>query len=203
MKLFLTSHYLNDKHFNAFRDLMGKHKALKALFITTASVPYGYEPKPQWLTESLDDMSILTENYDETTLEKEDFIPDDLGQYDFIFVAGGNSFYLAYRLAETGMDKKIKKYIADDGIYSGSSAGAVVLMENIEYFAPADDLSKSPRVYPGLGIISGAVIPHVDSKKYADIMQDIADKYKREGKEIFLLNDNQVLIIDSDRKNIL
>jgi len=203
MKLFLTSHYLNNKHFNAFRNLLGKSKASKALFITTASVPYGNEPKPQWLIESLADMSILTKNYDETTLEEGDFMPENLEQYDFIFATGGNLFYLAYRLAETGMGKKIKKYIANEGIYSGSSAGAVILMKYIAYFSLADDLSKAPKVYPGLGIINKAIIPHADSEKYSDVMKNIADKYKKEGNEVLIFNDNQVLIIDGDRENIL
>jgi len=202
MKIFLTSHYLEEKHFEAFKNILGKEKAQRALFITTAAVPYGHNPTPKWLIESLIDMSKLTEKYDETTLEREDFIPDNLNQYDFIFVTGGNVFYLAYRLAETGMDEKIKKYIENNGIYSGSSAGAIILMNSIENFAPADDPSKAPKTYPGLGIIDFAIIPHADSEKYANIMKGIAEKYKK-GKNVLTLNDNQTLVIDGSRKNII
>ena len=203
MKLFLTSHYLEEKHFDAFRDLLGKSKAQKALFITTASVPYGHDPKPEWLIESLDDMSTLTENFDETTLEDGSFVPEDLQQYDFVFVTGGNAFYLAYRLAETGMGRKIKDYITNGEVYSGSSAGAVILMDKIEHFAPADDPSKAPKTYPGLGVIDSVVIPHADSEKYANVMKTISEKYKKEGKKIFMINDNQVFIINGDRTNIV
>ena len=203
MKLFLTSHYLEKKHFDAFKKVLGKPKASRALFITTASVPYGHDPKPEWLVESLNDMSSLTESYDETSLEKNDFMPEDLRQYDFIFVAGGNSFYLAYRLTKTGLDKKIKKYILDGGMYSGSSAGATILMKNINNFSPVDDPSKAPCIYSGLGIIDVAVIPHADSKKYANAMKEIAHKYKKEGKEVFMINDNQVLIVNANQRNIV
>lgn len=203
MKLFLTSHYLKEKHFAAFKKLLGKDKAKKALFITTASIPYGHNPKPQWLIESIEDMSKLTESYDETSLEDENYIPDNLDPYDFIFVTGGNSFYLAYRLVKTGMNKKILDYIEKNGIYSGSSAGAIILMHNISYFAPADNPEEAPEIYSGLGVIDEVIMPHADSKKYGEIMRDIADRYKKEGKEIFSLNDDQILIINNKQKQIL
>ncbi|MBC7836185.1 Type 1 glutamine amidotransferase-like domain-containing protein [Acetobacteraceae bacterium] len=202
MKAFLYSHYLEQKHFDALRKLLGKSKASKALFIITAAVPYGLDPRPVWLDESLVDMRQFAEKVDEITFEGE---PDlkDLSQYDFIFVSGGNAFYLAYRLAETSMDEMLKKYITNGGIYCGSSAGGVILMDNIEHFTPVDDATKAPAIYPGLGLIDFAFIPHADNKKYAEGMRAVADKYEQVGKEVILVNDNQAVIIDGSKRELV
>lgn len=201
MKLFLTSHNLEQKHLNKFQELIGGPKISKALFITAAAVPYGLNPKPSWLTESQDDLSPFAENIDETTLEDDSLMPDDLSQYGFVFVSGGNTFYLAYRLAKTGFDKKIKDYVKNDGVFVGSSAGAIILMDDIEPFAPLDDPSQAPKTYPGLGLVNFAILPHADSEKYGPLVHKLADEYQDH--EAFLLNDNQVIVVDGNHQETI
>ncbi len=203
MKAFLLSHNIGQKHIDLFKKIIGQPKVSKALFITTAAVPYGFDPKPEWLSESLESMSQFAETVDETSLEAGEYMPNDLSQYDFIFVSGGNTFYLAYRLAKIGLDKKIKEYINNEGVFSGSSAGSIILMDSIEHFAPADDPSKAPKIYSGLGLIDFAVIPHAKSEKYGLVMDKIAEKYKAEGIDVIPIDDNQVLVINNGNKEII
>jgi dipeptidase E len=203
MKLFLTSGDLTDVQGAKFRDLLGTAKARRALFITAAAVPYGLDPKPHWLESSLEDMRPFAEEIDETSLEDSSLIPKDLSTYEFIFISGGNSFYLAYRLAETGIGALIKEYIRQDGIYSGSSAGAIILMSSIDHFAPADDPSLAPKTYAGLGVLDLAVIPHADNAHYKVTMAEIAKAYEDEGLETILLNDDQVLLIDGEVRQVI
>ena len=202
MRAFLTSGNLNLEQKERFKELLGNSEDVKALFITTAAVPYGFTPKPQWLQDSLDDMRQFATSVDETTLEEDSFIPEDLDQYDFIFVSGGNSFYLAYRLQETGVASKIRDFIENGGVYSGSSAGALILMDNIEHFATADDPGAAPAICSGLSVIDFAVVPHADNQKYGMTMKGIADAYKTDGKRVVLLNDDQVLIIQDQLEEV-
>ena len=203
MKAFLTSHNLKPEHFEAFKKLIGTDKAKKALFITTAAVPYGFDPRPVWLDESLDALRPYVDSIDETTLEDGELIPEDLSQYGFVFVSGGNTFYLAYRFAKTGFGQKLKEYIKNGGVYSGSSAGSIILMDKIEYFAPADDPEKAPEKHAGLGLTDVAVIPHADSEKYKNLMESIAEKYEADGYKTIRLNDDQVLLINGDDKSVI
>lgn len=202
MKAFLTSDSLEQKHFDKFKELLSKPKVPKALFITTASVPYGHNPKPDWLDRSLGEMSQFAETVDEISLEEE-HIPDDLSQYGFIFIGGGSVFYLAYRLAETGLDKKIKKYVKDEGVFSGSSAGAIILMNDIGPYASVDDPSQAPKMYPGLGLVDFAVLPHADNEKYGPLMHKLAKDFQKNEYQTSLFNDNQVLVIDGDKREII
>jgi len=203
MKVFLTSGDLEQKHVAKFRDLLGKEKVSKALFITTASVPYGHNPKPDWLKNSLKDMAQFAETIDETSLEEGEYIPKDLNKYGFIFIAGGNTFYLAHRLKETKLDEQIKTYVKNEGVFSGSSAGAIILMNDIEPYAPIDDPDQAPENQIGLDLIDFAILPHADNKKYGTFVHKLAKKYTSNGQESILINDNQVLVINGEKKEVV
>ena len=55
---------------------------------------------------------------------------------DFIYVTGGNTFFLLQELKKAGADKLIKEQISAGKIYIGESAGAMILSPNIEYVIP-------------------------------------------------------------------
>lgn len=204
MKAFLASSpNLSKTQTDELLRLIGKGKANKVLVITAAVVPYGLDPRPDWVDKQLEPLQEICNELVETTLEDGDFVPEDLDGYDFVFVSGGNTFYLAYRLQETGWDKKLIEYINNGGVYSGSSAGSIVLMGNIEHFSPADDPSKAPKICSGLCLIEEAIIPHADSEKYGELMRGIADNYRNDGYEVILLNDDQVLVIDGESKKLI
>lgn len=203
MKLVLISSDVGPKHFFRFQRMLGKPKADKALFISAAAVPYGLEPKPDWLNKSLETVKLVADHVDETSLEDDAFVPEDLSSYDFIFVAGGNTFYLAYRLAKTGLDEMIKKYIADGKVYAGSSAGAIILMDSIEEFASADDPEKAPEKHRGLGVIDFAIIPHMNDEKYGPIMKQVAEDYQSKDYETVTLDDGQVLFVEDLEKEVI
>tara|TARA_B100000745_G_C20151207_1_gene394674 strand:+ start:927 stop:1541 length:615 start_codon:yes stop_codon:yes gene_type:complete len=204
MKAFLASSpSLNETQTSELLRLVGKDKADKVLVITAAVVPYGLSPRPEWVDLQLEPLKAISGEMVETTLEDGDFMPADLSQYDFIFVSGGNTFYLAYCLQKTGWDKKIIEYMHNGGVYSGSSAGSIILMDNIEHFSPADDPTKAPEVCSGLNLIKEAVIPHADSEKYGELMKGIAENYRKDGYAIISLDDDKVCVIDGEQKKII
>jgi dipeptidase E len=204
MKVFLASSpSLSEVQTSELLQLVGKEKADKVLVITTAVVPYGLDPRPEWVDKQLEPLKEICNELVETTLEDGDLTPESLEEYDFVFVSGGNTFYLAYRLQETGWDKKLTEYIEAGGVYAGSSAGSIILMDNIEHFSPADDPAKAPKICPGLSLIKEAVIPHADSEKYAELMGGISDNYRKDGYEVIALNDDQVFVIDGAENKIV
>ncbi|MFM2339775.1 MAG: hypothetical protein RLZZ360_411 [Candidatus Parcubacteria bacterium] len=204
MKLLLASSPdLNTTQLQRLLELVGKSRASKALVITTAAVPYGLSPKPEWLERAFTPLWAICDELEETTLEDGSYLPGDLQSYDFIYVSGGNTFYLAYQLHKTGWDKKLVDYINSGGVYVGSSAGAIILMDNIEHFATADDRIKAPAICPGLGLLTQAIIPHADNAKYSQLAADIAQKYQTDGLVVTFLNDKQALLINDDGLEII
>lgn len=203
MKALLLSYNLLPQHIAAFQSLIGKDRADRVLFITAAAVPYGLDPRPEWLDETLNDINKIADAVDEVSLEDIDAIPDDLSAYDAIFVSGGNSFYLAYRLQETDFGQTLRSYVEQGGVYVGSSAGVIILMSSIEAFAPADHPEEAPHVCPGLGLIDFALIPHADHEKYGPIMETIAAELENTGAEVVKLNDDQALVIKDEQRRIV
>ncbi len=204
MKLFLASSpNLTAVQTQALLELVGKSKLDKVLVINTGVVPYGLAPKPEWYVRSVDPLRAISTEVEEVSLIVEDIPSDSLSSYDLIFVSGGNVFYLAYQLQETGWGTKIADYIKNGGVYAGSSAGSIILMDNIEHFATEDGTTKAPAICPGLGLLSHAIVPHADNAKYSQLAADIAMKYQADGYEVTLLNDNQVLVINGESAAIM
>ena len=201
MKALLLSYSVEKSHEEALKDLLGKGKASKALFVIAATVPYGLEPRPDWVSRSLGEIEPFAEDITEVTLE--DDVPTDLSGYDLVFVSGGNVLYLAYKLAETGFGEMLKKYIERGGVYVGNSAGSIVLMESIEHFLEADGMGGAPGIYPGLGIVDYAIIPHMNHPKYGPIVERAMQKYESEGKKVYPINDDQALLIDGSATNLI
>ena len=71
-------------------------------------------------------------------------IAETLSKNDFIYISGGNTFYLLQELRKSKSDKLIAEHIENGKIYIGSSAGSIVLAPNIEYAEKVDDIKKAP-----------------------------------------------------------
>lgn len=204
MKAFLTSSPdITDVQMQSLCELLGREQIKKMLVVTAGAVPYGLNPRPVWLDRSIAPLRGITDSLTEIDLEDESLIPKNLDEYDLVFITGGNVFYLAYRIKETDFGESLKKYIENGGVYAGSSAGSVILMDDLHHFASADDPTKAPRVCRGLGVLDEALICHADHIKYGSIMIDIASAYEKDGLEITRLNDGQVLIIDGAQQDII
>jgi len=203
MKLFLISNDLETKHKDDFIDLLGKENPEKALVVTAAAVPYG-QPSPEWVERSIGALNVLgTKKIDRTNLEEGSLVPEDLSVYDFVFLTGGNTFYLAYRLKVTGFGELLKKYIEEGGIFLGSSAGAIVLMDEIGPYSVADDPKKAPEIVKPLGLINYAFLPHADHEKYAPLIKGIGDEFEKMKKETFYVKDSQVLVQNGENIKII
>ena len=84
---------------------------------------------------------------------------------DFIFVGGGNTFYLLQKLKQIGLEKVIIQAIADGKPYIGTSAGSVITSPDIAYIEPMDDRTKAPKLdgTQGLGVADFYVLPHFNN----------------------------------------
>ena len=58
---------------------------------------------------------------------------------DFIYVSGGNIFYLLQEMKKTGADEIIVEEVNNGKLYIGESAGAMIVSENIKYAGLMDD----------------------------------------------------------------
>ncbi|OJK06302.1 peptidase [Acinetobacter baumannii] len=171
--LFLASSfsdvYLDFK--NSIKEsLLGK----TVTFIPTASIP-------EEITFYVDNDKVAFEKLgikiEILNIDKESYevIENTLNKNDYIFISGGNTFYLLQELKRTKTDEIIKKLINQGKLYIGSSAGAIVLAHELDYIKSLDDCSKAPDLVDtkGMGIINFSVLPHFGDEPFSAVTKDI------------------------------
>lgn len=124
---------------------------------------------------------------------------------DIIYVNGGNSFYLLDQVKKTWFDTIIKNHINNGGYYIGSSAGTIILGPNIEPLKIMDRPDQVPHItdFDGLHIINKIIIPHHDSEKYADKVQQIMKTHAHQSDVLFPLGDMEAAIRKDNKLQII
>lgn len=202
MKLFLTS--LASATLDLLTPLLPKSASeLKVAYITTAADPYPADNRP-WYDrnrQKLVDLGFSVTDYDIKGKTEPELVAE-LTPYDLIYVEGGNVFYLLYHMRLSGMDKALPKLLKSGKIYVGSSAGSAVLSPTVEHAIMFDsvDAASLLKDYRGLGIIKEQIHPHSGKPKYADRERATINKW---GNKLTLLRDDQALIVDGDKKEII
>lgn len=143
-------------------------------FIPTAS-------KPEEITFYVDNDKAAFENLgmkvEILNIDQESYetIENTLNKNDYIFVSGGNTFYLLQELKRSNVDQLLIKLINRGKLYIGSSAGAMVIGPELDYIKSLDDYSKAPDLIDtkGLGIINISILPHFGEEPFSELTKEI------------------------------
>jgi dipeptidase E len=195
-KLFLASSFKDVA--NIFADFEKDLKGKTVTFIPTASkvekvVFYVNSGKKalQKLGLIIDELDISTASNDE--------INSKLRNNDFIYITGGNTFFLLQELKKTGADKIIIDEINKGKLYIGESAGAIVTSANVEYAKKMDDVKKAPNLteFSGLNLVDFYVIPHYTNFPFEKTVEKIIENYSSKLDLSPISNKDAILVIDN------
>ena len=102
-----------------------------------------------------------------------------LSACDYIYISGGNTFYLLQELRKSGADRMIISEVNAGKVYIGESAGAIIAAPDIEYARGMDSIKKAPELigYEGLGLVSFYPLPHVSNPPFAAAAKKIIAAY--------------------------
>jgi Peptidase E len=106
-------------------------------------------------------------------------IKSTLEKSDFIYISGGNTFYLLQEMKRSGADKLICDFVNAGKPYIGESAGAMLVSPNIEYAAAMDSIKKAPELtgYDALGLTDFYAVPHEGYGPFKRPVGKIIEKY--------------------------
>lgn len=195
-KLFLASSFKDVA--NIFADFEKDLKGKTVTFIPTASkvekvVFYVNSGKKalQKLGLIIDELDISTASNDE--------INSKLINNDFIYITGGNTFFLLQELKKTGADKIIIDEINKGKLYIGESAGAIVTSANVEYAKRMDDVKKAPNLteFNGLNLVDFYVIPHYTNFPFEKTVEKIIEDYSSKLNLSPISNKDAILVVDN------
>lgn len=149
--------------------------------------------------EALEDLGLIVEELDVTTETLEE-ITATLKKNDFIYVTGGNTFFLLQELKRSGADKLILEEIAKGKLYIGESAGAVITSPNISYIQSMDSVKKATNLtnYDALNLVDFSILPHYNNAPFKEVTQKIVADYA--GKPTMRPISNQEAIFVRDKE---
>jgi dipeptidase E len=201
MKLFLASYFAGvAKLFSDFAECVEK----QVLFIPTASIPEKVTFYVDSDKKALAKLGLVVNEMDITSVSRTE-LQSRVAESDYIFVEGGNTFFLLQELKRSGMDKLIVDHINKGKIYIGASAGSMVLSPNIEYVKYLDKPSVAKDLdddYSGLGVVDFYIVPHFTNAPFKKAGEKIVKEYK-EKLDLRPISNNQVIVVDGDKVEVL
>ncbi|EAD2984055.1 peptidase, partial [Listeria monocytogenes] len=148
--------------------------------------------------KALEDLGLIVEELD-VAAENLEEITMTLKKNDFIYVTGGNTFFLLQELKRTGADKLILKEIAKGKLYIGESAGAVITSPNISYIQSMDSVKKATNLtnYDALNLVDFYTLPHYNNTPFKKITQQIIADYADDLK-IFPISNCETIFVQGN-----
>lgn len=201
-KLFLASSF--SEVASLFPKFAGEEiKGKRITFIPTASLVEEVRFYVDDDRKAFEELGIIVEEL-EITAASPDKILEVLNRNDYIFVSGGNTFYLLQELRRKGADALITEQIRAGKLYIGTSAGSIILCPDIEFVKEMDYNHTAPELqsFTGLNIVDFYILPHYLDFPFEEITQNVVKKY---GKKLDLrpISNKQVITIAENRIEIL
>lgn len=199
-KMFLVSSFKDVASiFEKFEEnLTGK----KVTFIPTASKVEKVIFYVDAGRKELEKFGMIIDELDISTASAQD-INDKLVNNDYIYVTGGNTFFLLQELKRTGTDQIIIDQVNNGKLYIGESAGAMITSPNIEYVKAMDSIKKAPELkdYNALSLVSFSTVPHCDNFPFKTIAKKIVETYAAT-LDLKPINNKQAILVNKEETKI-
>ena len=173
-------------------------KNKKVVFIPHSRKKKEFENSLNWITENL----FLPFKHDkfEMWTKLDDKSIKDLYDVEGIIIGGGNTFRLLKELKDSKFIETLKKFIEDDKIVYGISAGAIILTKNIITANPIDENKVKLVNLDGMNLLDGmGIFCHYEEKYDKEISKII----EKENIEIIGLQEGTGIYLENFSKKII
>ena len=201
-RLFLSSSFADVVSiFTQFADDHCEGKTVT--FIATASIPEKVKFYVKAGKKALEKNGLIIDELDISQGTDED-ISHKLRHNDYIYVSGGNTFFLLQELKKTGADKILVEQINAGKLYIGESAGSMVLSPNIEYVKEMDDYTIATGLdsYDALHVVDFYPVPHHTNIPFKKAVEKIIAKYETT-LQLNPISNSQVILVKGDDVEIV
>jgi len=199
-KMFLSSSFKDVA--SIFENFAGEVKNKTVTFIPTASVVEKVTFYVKSGKKALEKMGLIVDELDVSTASFEE-ITTKLTQNDFIYVSGGNTFFLLQELRKSGADKIIVEQVNSGKIYIGESAGSIITAPNTEFAKLMDSVKKASELtgFDGLGLVDFYPVPHYTNSPFKKAVEKIIEMYG-DSLALKLISNHQVILTENGKWQI-
>jgi len=170
-------------------------------FIPTASLTESIRFYVKTGKKALEKVGMIVEEVEITQFSNEE-ISSILHKCDYIYITGGNTFFLLQELKRKGVDKIISEQIKSGKLYIGESAGAIIASPDTEYMKNVnfDPIEKAPELedYSSLGLVDFYTIPHYGNFPFKKKGEKVIQLYNEKLQLIPISNKQAIFIEDSN-----
>ncbi|WP_418187242.1 peptidase E [Aliarcobacter lanthieri] len=200
-KLFLTSSFSDVV--NIFTDFQENLKGKSVTFIPTASIVEEVNFYVNSAKESLEELGLIVDELEISTAIKEN-IESKLRKNDFIYISGGNTFFLLQELKRSGADKIIIEEVNKGKLYIGESAGAIITSKNIEYAKEMDSIEENINLknFDALNLVDFYVVPHHTNFPFIENVEKIIEIYSSK-LNLKPISNDEVILVNGDEIRVL
>ena len=124
----------------------------------------------------------------------QDIPKTNLSKYNIVYVCGGNTFFILDRIKKTGLEKFIKSFVKNGGIYVGVSAGSIIVGPDISIAGEGSDGDSNYlnlKNLQGLNLTKFATFPHYKTK----LRKEVSEFKGKVNYPIEILKDGEALQI--------
>lgn len=148
-------------------------------------------------------MGLVVDELEISTATQLDIV-NKLKNNDYIYVAGGNTFFLLQEMNRTGAGNLIKTQINAGKLFIGESAGAVLLAPDIEYSKETDNPLAAPQLktFEALNVIDFYPVPHYQDESLKDAVERIILRYGMELPLVPFSNSQAILVMGKEKQII-
>lgn len=173
----------------------------KVTFIPTAALPDKLDFHIKYSKELLSKMGLIVDELEISTAAHSDIVKK-LVDNDYIYVAGGNTFFLLQEMNRTGAGNLIKTQINAGKLFIGESAGAILLAPDIEYSKDTDNPLAAPQLktYESLNIIDFYPVPHYKDDTLKEAVEIVISKYGTELPLVPFSNSQAILVMGNEKQ---
>lgn len=170
--LFLTSSFADVAPL--FPKFAGNSAGRSVAFIPTASLVEEYRGYVDDARNAFRMLGMTVEELD-IAAAPPGHIARTLQQNDYIYISGGNTFYLLQEMRRKNVDRMLVDHINQGKTYIGESAGTLVLSPDIACYAPMDNPAAAPELdgTKGLAAIPFYPLVHYRSEPFAEVCEQI------------------------------
>ena len=199
-KLFLASSFKDAA--GIFEQFAGDVKGKRVTFIPTASVVEKVVFYVKSGRKALEKMGLIIDELEISKAAPEE-IAEKLTKNDYVYISGGNTFFLLQELKRTGTDKIIADQVNGGKLYIGESAGAMVASPDIEYAGAMDSVKKAPKLkgFDALALTDFYTVPHHTNAPFKKAVEKIIAQYGN-SLTLYPISNKKAVLVSGDKVTV-